>query len=87
MASRFFYLFLLYTFAIERVVSSLVFTNPSLSGLTAGAPFNLTWTGAVGTATVTLQNGTASQIKTVNVVACMSILLTHTTHMKYVRCD
>lgn len=51
----------------------LEFTNPSLELLTAGAPFNVTWSGANGTTTLRLQNGTSSSgIVTVNTVACTS---------------
>jgi len=60
---------LLSIFAIQKSAAALVFTNPSLAGLTAGAPFNLTWSGASGTTTVTLQNGTANDLETVIVIA------------------
>jgi len=60
---------LLSIFAIQKSAAALVFTNPSLAGLTAGAPFNLTWSGASGTTTVTLQNGTANDLETVTVIA------------------
>ena len=61
---------LLSIFAIQKSAAALVFTNPSLAGLTAGAPVNLTWSGASGTTTVTLQNGTANDLETVTVIAC-----------------
>ncbi|KAH6724318.1 hypothetical protein BKA61DRAFT_27450 [Leptodontidium sp. MPI-SDFR-AT-0119] len=60
---------LLSVFAIEKSAAALAFTNPSLAGLAAGAPFNLTWSGASGTTTVTLQNWTANSLDTVNIVA------------------
>jgi hypothetical protein len=63
-------LIFVFIFAIGNVAGQLKFTNPSLDGLTAGAPFNLTWTGAAGTTTLTLQNGTASNRNTVDTVAC-----------------
>lgn len=49
----------------------LQFSNPSLDGLTAGSPFNLTWSGASGTTTLTLQNGTADNMDVVATIACM----------------
>jgi hypothetical protein len=55
-------------FAIGRVAAALAFTNPSLSGLTAGEPFTLTWSGASGTTTLTLQNG--NPLQTVDTIAC-----------------
>merc|ERR1712093_99923 len=51
---------LLSIFAFQKSAAALAFTNPSLAGLTAGAPVNLTWSGASGTTTITLQNGTAN---------------------------
>ncbi|KAF8866900.1 hypothetical protein BDZ45DRAFT_177804 [Acephala macrosclerotiorum] len=60
---------LLLAFGIETTFATLNFTNPSFSDLTAGAPFNVTWSGASGTTTLTLQNGTASSITTVGVIA------------------
>ncbi len=66
---------LLSAFAIEKVAANLVFTNSDLSGITAGAPFNLTWSGASGTTTLTLVNGTengaSSNVNTVDVILCM----------------
>ncbi len=69
---------LLSVLAIESALATLVFTNPSFSDLTAGAPFNVTWSGASGTTTLTLQNGTANNINTVGVIAC-TLLLEFTT--------
>merc|ERR1712093_771382 len=60
---------LLSIFAFQKSAAALAFTNPSLAGLTAGAPYNLTWSGASGTTTVTLQNGTANDLETVIVIA------------------
>ncbi|KAG4436810.1 hypothetical protein IFR05_007700 [Cadophora sp. M221] len=63
---------LLSVFAFEKSAAALAFSNPSLAGLAAGAPFNLTWSGASGTTTVTLQNRTANnldRVDTVNIVA------------------
>jgi len=45
-------LIFVFIFAIGNAAGQLKFTNPSLDGLTAGAPFNLTWTGASGTTTL-----------------------------------
>ncbi|PVH79137.1 hypothetical protein DL98DRAFT_229457 [Cadophora sp. DSE1049] len=59
---------LLSIFAFQKSAAALVFINPSLAGLTAGAPYNLTWSGASGTTTVTLQNGTANDLETVTIV-------------------
>ncbi|KAK0125561.1 hypothetical protein ONS95_000432 [Cadophora gregata] len=60
---------LLSIFAFQKSAAALAFTNPSLAGLTAGAPYNLTWSGASGTTTVTLQNGTANDLEMVVVIA------------------
>lgn len=53
-------------FAIRETAAGLAFTG-SLNGLTAGAPFDVTWSGAVGTSTLTLLSGTT----VVNNIACM----------------
>lgn len=62
-------------FLVEKASATLKFTNPSFADLTAGAPFNVTWSGASGTTTLTLQNGTASGIQTVGVIACNFLFL------------
>lgn len=51
---------------MRGAAASLAFTG-SLDGLTAGAPFDVTWTGAVGTSSLTLLSGTA----VVNKIACV----------------
>ncbi|KAH7419419.1 hypothetical protein BKA64DRAFT_699452 [Cadophora sp. MPI-SDFR-AT-0126] len=61
--------YILSIFVFQKSAAALAFTNPSLAGLTAGAPFNLTWSGASGTTTVTLQNGTVNDLETVTIVA------------------
>jgi len=61
----------LLAFVIGKSAAILNFTNPTLSGLTAGVPFNVTWSGASGTSTLALQNGTASSLNTVDVISCM----------------
>jgi hypothetical protein len=45
---------------------ALAFTG-SLTGLTVWAPFDVTWSGALGTSTFTLFNGT----RVVNKISCM----------------
>jgi hypothetical protein len=61
-------LYLVNIFAIGRVAAALAFTNSSMLGLTAGEPFTLTWLGASGTTTLTLQNG--DPLQTVDTIAC-----------------
>ncbi|CZR56997.1 uncharacterized protein PAC_06886 [Phialocephala subalpina] len=49
--------------------TGLQFTNPTMQGITAGSAFNVTWEGANGTTTLTLQNGTSNSINTVDIIA------------------
>ncbi|KAL2075465.1 hypothetical protein VTL71DRAFT_408 [Oculimacula yallundae] len=60
---------LLSFFAVEKTTAALAFTNPSLAGLTAGVPYNLTWSGAAGSTTLTLQNGTENTFNDVEIIA------------------
>ncbi|KAH7342612.1 hypothetical protein BKA65DRAFT_294822 [Rhexocercosporidium sp. MPI-PUGE-AT-0058] len=66
---------LLSVFAFEKSAAALAFTNPSLAGLAAGAPFylispyNITWSGATGTTTLTLRNGTENNLDDVDTIA------------------
>jgi len=52
-------------FTIGRSAVALAFTG-SLNGLAAGAPFEVTWTGTVGTSSLTLLSATI----VVNYIAC-----------------
>ena len=52
-------------FGIRGADAALAFTG-SLDGLTAGASFDVTWSGAVGTSSLTLLSGTT----VVNKIAC-----------------
>jgi hypothetical protein len=54
-------------FGIRRATATLAFTG-SLTGLTASAQFDVTWSGAVGTSSLTLLSGTT----VVNRIACAS---------------
>lgn len=56
------------------LTTGLQFTNPSLQGLTAGVAFNVTWSDANGTSTLTLQNGTSNSINTLAVISGMFYL-------------
>lgn len=56
-------------FGLLGARAALAFTG-SLTGLTVGAPFDVTWSGAVGTWTLTLLNGT----RVVNKITCMLAL-------------
>ncbi|KAH8754017.1 hypothetical protein F5882DRAFT_53132 [Hyaloscypha sp. PMI_1271] len=47
--------------------TALHFTNTEFD-ITAGAPFNVTWTGAQGTTSLSLQQGDANSIKTADVI-------------------
>lgn len=47
----------------------LHFTNTEFD-IAAGSPFNVTWTGAKGTTTLSLQQGDANSISTADVIAC-----------------
>ncbi|CZT13715.1 hypothetical protein WAI453_008120 [Rhynchosporium graminicola] len=60
---------LLSIFAIQKSAAALAFTNPSLAGLTAGVPYNLSWSGAAGTTTLTLQTGTGNSFDDVEIIA------------------
>lgn len=62
------------TCAIRGATAALAFTN-SFNGLTAGASFDLEWSGASGTSSVTLLSGASSSQVEVNKVACMLITL------------
>lgn len=57
------------TFVLQRCNALLAFTC-SLTGLTAGAQFNVVWSGAIGTVKLTLQNETAGVVNTINVISC-----------------
>jgi len=49
--------------------TSLHFTNKAY-GIVDGTQFNVTWTGASGKTTLTLQNGTADAISTADIILC-----------------
>lgn len=57
----------LVAFGIRGAIAALAFTG-SLTGLTAGAPFDVTWSGAVGTSSLTMLSGST----VVNKIACGS---------------
>lgn len=59
----------LFAVAVRDAGAALAFTG-SLDGLTAGAPFDVTWSGAVGTSSLTLLSGTT----VVNDIACKLML-------------
>merc|ERR1712169_106338 len=50
-------------------MGGLQFTMPSFEGVNAGSPINITWSGATGTPTLTLQNGTENSINDVDIIA------------------
>lgn len=54
-------------FAIAQ--AAVEFTNPTFSTITAGKPFNLTWSGADGPVTLTLKDGPSTALVTVNTIA------------------
>lgn len=56
--------------AAFSVAQALVqFTNPSFNSVTAGQPFNITWSGASGAVTLTLKDGPSTALVTVNQIA------------------
>jgi hypothetical protein len=57
--------------------TSLHFTNTEFD-ITAGSPFNVTWTGAKETTTLSLQQGDANSIGTADVVSCEFLSCTFT---------
>jgi len=54
--------------AVAAVVNAAILTNPDYSGITAGVPFTITWSGASGPVTIILKNGPAGNLKTVAVL-------------------
>jgi hypothetical protein len=50
------------------VAQAVEFTNPSFNSVTAGQPFNITWSGAVGAVTIVLKNGPPTALVTVTTI-------------------
>lgn len=48
------------------------FTNTNFDGITAGKPFDITWTDAAGAVTLTLKNGDSDNLQTVGEITCKS---------------
>lgn len=68
-------------FFLQRIFSILMFSKNSLaveftvpagsfSEITAGQPFTLTWSDAVGAVTLTLQDEPVSDLKAVGIIQC-----------------
>jgi hypothetical protein len=60
---------------IGLAAAQVLFTNSDFSGIEAGEPFEITWTGNVGPVTLTLKNGPADNQEEVAVLAGMLQLL------------
>jgi len=54
--------------------TNLHFTN-TVYDIVDSSPFNVTWTGASGKATLSLQNGTSNAISTADTILCEALLL------------
>jgi hypothetical protein len=44
------------------VSAKLILTDPTFAGIAVGTPFNITWSGAAGPVSLTLQNGPPNQL-------------------------
>jgi len=54
------------------MANAIAFTNSDYSGITAGVPFTLTWSGQVGLANLLLKNGPAENQLLVATIASKS---------------
>jgi hypothetical protein len=55
--------------ALIAYVEAAQFTNSAFAGITAGTPFNITWSGATTGVTLLLKNGASTDLKTVSTIA------------------
>jgi hypothetical protein len=57
--------------ALAAAAQAVNFTVLTFATVTAGEPFEVSWTGAQGPVTLTLKDGDPNNLQTVSTIACM----------------
>jgi len=58
--------------ALAAAAQALNFTVLTFATVTAGQPFQISWTGAAGPVSLILKNGPPTNLQTVSTIACTS---------------